>query len=67
MGDIFNFSSFDSVMGDNIVVICVIGVRFNFDFIGLYKVDYLGIKNLVDAVKKKGIEYFVLVFFFCVF
>lgn len=51
MGDVFNFISFYNVMGDSIVVLCVIGVKFNFNFVGLLMVDYLGIKNLVDVLK----------------
>lgn len=56
VGDLLELEIIKVAIVGCIVVINVVGVRFSVDLIGFFKVDYLGICNLVDIVKVNGIE-----------
>ncbi len=47
-------------------VICATGARPSLDVTGPLRVDYLGVRNLVDAARAAGVSRFVLVSSLCV-
>ena len=65
VGDVLDVASLGIAMGDSTVVFCATGARPSFDPFGPYRVDYEGMKNLVDMAKPKGIEHFVMVSSLC--
>lgn len=65
-GDVLAPDRWAAAMADCDAVICATGARPSFDPTGPYQVDYLGIKNLVDAAHSQGIKQFVLVSSLCV-
>ena len=66
LGDVLEAQSLNAALGDSTVLLCATGAKPSFDPTGPYKVDFEGTKNLVDAAKAKGIEYFVFVSSLCV-
>ena len=60
-GDVLNPSTIRAAIADCTVLLCATGARPSLDITGPYKVDYQGIKNLVDLAKASSIEQFVLV------
>lgn len=48
------------------VVVCATGAKPSFNALEPYLVDYVGIKNLVNASKAKGVQHFAIVSSLCV-
>lgn len=66
VGDVLIPDSLSSAIADCTVLVCATGASPSLDPTGPYKVDYVGLKHLVDAAKVKGVEHFVLVSSLCV-
>ena len=66
VGDVLIPDSLHSAIADCNVLLCATGASPSLDPTGPYKVDYLGVKNLVDVAQANGIEHFVLVSSLCV-
>ncbi len=65
VGDVLDLPGLRTAIGDSTVIFCATGARPSFDPFGPYRVDYEGMKNLVDVAKTKGIEQFVMVSSLC--
>ncbi|PAX52532.1 SDR family oxidoreductase [Brunnivagina elsteri] len=64
-GDILQPAELAAAIGDSTVLLCSTGAKPSFDPTGPYKVDFEGVKNLVDVAKAKQIEHFVFVSSLC--
>jgi uncharacterized protein YbjT (DUF2867 family) len=66
VGDVLDFDSITTALGDSTVMLCATGAKPSLDPTGPYQVDYEGTKNLVNAAKARNIEQFVFVSSLCV-
>jgi len=66
VGDILQPENLFTALDDSTVVLCAAGAKPSFDLTGPYKVDFVGIKNLVEVTKSKKIARFILVSSLCV-
>ncbi|MDJ0702119.1 MAG: SDR family oxidoreductase [Leptolyngbyaceae cyanobacterium MO_188.B28] len=66
VGDVLIPSTLTPAIADCTFLICATGSSPSLDPTGPYKVDYIGVKNLVDAAKANGVKHFVLVSSLCV-
>ncbi len=64
-GDVLQPAELAAAIGDSTVLLCATGAKPSFDPTGPYKVDFEGIKNLVDVAKAKQITQFVFVSSLC--
>lgn len=65
-GDVSDPRALQVALGDCTVLLCATGARPNLNPSGPLVVDYLGVKNLVEAAQAKAIQHFVLVSSLCV-
>ena len=66
VGDLLQPDSLKAAIANCNLVISAAGARPSADLTGPFKVDYLGIRNLVDVAKASGVEQLVLVSSLCV-
>jgi uncharacterized protein YbjT (DUF2867 family) len=65
VGDVLAAAGLAAAIGDSTVIFCATGARPSFDPLGPYRVDFEGMKNLVNVAKTQGIEHFVMVSSLC--
>lgn len=65
-GDVSDSRTLQRAIADCTVLLCATGAKPSLNPTGPLLVDYLGVKNLVEAAQVKGIEQFVLVSSLCV-
>jgi uncharacterized protein YbjT (DUF2867 family) len=65
-GDVSSAAALAIAMADCDAVICATGAKPSLDPTGPYQVDFIGIKNLVNAAKNCEIDKFVMVSSLCV-
>ncbi|MFZ9739607.1 MAG: NAD(P)H-binding protein [Prochlorotrichaceae cyanobacterium] len=65
-GDVSDSLALQGAIGDSTILLCATGARPSLNPSGPLSVDYLGVKNLVEAAQAKEIQQFVLVSSLCV-